>query len=55
MLFISIPKAIEVVNLSKSVYPEGISLSKIVLRQAIEGILERNPILPKLGVLIRPS
>ena len=54
MTFISIPKAIEVVNLGKSGYPEGILLSKIVL-QAIEGILERNPILPKLGVLIRPS
>jgi hypothetical protein len=54
MTFISTPKDIEVVNLSKSVYQKGISLSKVVM-QAIEVRPERNPILSKLGILIRPG
>ena len=42
-----------VVNLSKTVYQKGISLSKLAM-QAIEARLERNPILPKWDILIRP-
>ena len=42
------------VNLSKTVYHKGISLSKVAMR-AIEARLERNPILPKWDILIRPS
>jgi len=43
-----------VVNLSKTVYQKGISLSKVAMR-AIEARLERNPILPKWDILIRPG
>jgi len=43
-----------VVNLSKTVYQKGISLSKLAM-QAIEARLERNPILPKWDILIRPA
>jgi hypothetical protein len=43
-----------VVNLSKTVYRKGISLSKVAM-QAIEARLERNPILPKWDILIRPG
>ena len=43
-----------VVNLSKTVYQKGISLSKVAM-QAIEARLERNPILPKWDILIRPG
>jgi len=42
------------VNLSKTVYQKGISLSKVAM-QTIEARLERNPILPKWDILIRPS
>ena len=42
-----------VVNLSKTIYQKGISLSKVAM-QAIEARLERNPILPKWDILIRP-
>ena len=42
------------VNLSKTVYHKGISLSKSAMR-AIEARLERNPILPKWDILIRPA
>ena len=42
------------VNLSKTVYHKGISLSKMAMR-AIEARLERNPILPKWDILIRPA
>jgi undecaprenyl pyrophosphate synthase len=41
-----------VVNLSKTAYQKGISLSKMTM-QAIEARLERNPILPKWDILIR--
>jgi hypothetical protein len=40
-----------VVSLSKTVYQKGISLSKV----AIWVRLERNPILPKWDILIRPA
>ena len=43
-----------VVNLSKTIYQKGISLSKVAM-QAIEARLERNPILPKWDILIRPA
>jgi hypothetical protein len=43
-----------VVNLSKTVYQKGISLSKVAMK-AIEARLERNPILPKWDILIRPA
>lgn len=43
-----------VVNLSKMVYQKGISLSKVAM-QAIEARLERNPILPKWDILVRPN
>jgi hypothetical protein len=43
-----------VANLSKTVYQKGISLSKMAMR-AIEARLERNPILPKWDILIRPA
>jgi hypothetical protein len=43
-----------VVNLSKTVYQKGISLPKAAM-QAIEVRLERNSILPKWDILIRPS
>jgi hypothetical protein len=43
-----------VVNLSKTAYQKGISLSKVAM-QAIEVRLERNPILPKWDILIRPG
>ena len=43
-----------VVSLSKTVYQKGISLSKAAM-QAIEARLERNPILPKWDILIRPA
>jgi len=42
-----------VVKLSKTVYQKGISLSKKAML-AIEDRLERNPILPKWDILIRP-
>ena len=43
-----------VVNLSKTVYQKGISLPKAAM-QEIEARLERNSILPKWDILIRPS
>ena len=43
-----------VVNFSKMVYQKGISLSKVAM-QAIEVRQERNPILPKWDILIRPN
>ncbi|MGB8701594.1 MAG: hypothetical protein WCD18_19440, partial [Thermosynechococcaceae cyanobacterium] len=42
-----------VINLSKTVYQKGISLSKIAMKE-IEKRLERNPLLPKWDILIRP-
>lgn len=43
-----------VVNLSRKVYKKGISLSKKAMRE-IEARLERNPLLPKWDILIRPA
>jgi hypothetical protein len=43
-----------VVKLCQTVYQKGISLSKKAML-AIESRLERNPILPKWDILIRPA
>ena len=43
-----------VVNLSQKVYEKGISLSKKAMKD-IEKCLERNPLLPKWDILIRPA
>ena len=43
-----------IVNLSQSVYEKGISLSKQAMKD-IEKRLERNPLLPKWDILIRPT
>jgi hypothetical protein len=42
------------VKLSRRVYQKGISLSKKAMR-GIEARLERNPLLPKWDILIRPT
>jgi len=42
-----------IVKLSRKVYEKGISLSKKAM-QEIETRLERNPLLPKWDILIRP-
>lgn len=42
-----------VVKLSSAVYQKGVSLSKKAMRE-IETRLERNPLLPKWDILIRP-
>jgi hypothetical protein len=42
-----------IVNLSRTIYQKGISLSKKAMRE-IEARLERNPLLPKWDILIRP-
>jgi transposase len=42
-----------IVNVSRTIYQKGISLSKKAMR-AIEARLERNPLLPKWDILIRP-
>ena len=42
------------VELSKKVYKKGISLTKKAMRK-IEERLERNPLLPKWDIMIRPS
>jgi hypothetical protein len=43
-----------IVNLSRTVYQKGVSLSKKAMR-AVESRLERNPLLPKWDILIRPA
>ena len=43
-----------VINLSTKVYEKGISLSKKAMKE-IEKRLERNPLLPKWDILIRPA
>jgi len=43
-----------VVELSRKVYQKGVSLSKDAM-QHIEARLERNPLLPKWDILIRPA
>jgi Rhodopirellula transposase DDE domain len=42
-----------VVELSRKVYQKGVSLSKGDM-QEVEARLERNPLLPKWDILIRP-
>jgi hypothetical protein len=42
------------VKLSRKVYAKGVSLSKAAMR-AVEARLERNPLLPKWDILIRPA
>jgi hypothetical protein len=42
-----------VVELSRTVYAQGVSLSKAAMR-AVEARLERNPLLPKWDILIHP-
>lgn len=43
-----------IINLSKKVYQKGLSLSKKAMK-SIEKRLERNPLLPKWDILIRPA
>jgi hypothetical protein len=43
-----------VISLSQKVYQKGISLSKMTMKE-IEKRLERNPLLPKWDILIRPA
>jgi hypothetical protein len=43
-----------VVELSRKVYKKGVSLSKEAMRK-VEARLERNPLLPKWDILIRPA
>jgi hypothetical protein len=42
-----------VVTLTRQVYEKGVSLSRQAM-QSIETRLERNPLLPKWDILIRP-
>jgi len=42
-----------VIQLSKKVYKKGISLTKKAMRE-VEKKLERNPLLPKWDILIKP-
>jgi len=42
-----------VITLSKTVYEKGVTLSKKLMRE-FDGQLERNPMLPKWDILIRP-
>lgn len=43
-----------IVKLSRAVYQKGISLSKKAM-QEVEARLERNPLLPKWDILVRPA
>jgi hypothetical protein len=43
-----------VVELSRGVYDKGVSISKRAM-QSVEARLERNPLLPKWDILIRPA
>jgi len=43
-----------VINFSQKVYQKGISLSDMAMKE-IEQRLERNPLLPKWDILIRPA
>ncbi len=42
-----------VVELSSKLYRKGVKLTKAAMR-AVEARLERNPLLPKWDILIRP-
>lgn len=43
-----------IINLSNRIYEKGVSLTKKVMRE-IEKKLERNPLLPKWDIIIKPS
>jgi len=43
-----------VVELSRKVYEKGVTVAKDAM-QAVESRLERNPLLPKWDILIRPA
>jgi hypothetical protein len=43
-----------IINLSNKIYEKGVSLTKKVMRE-IEKKLERNPLLPKWDIIIKPS
>jgi hypothetical protein len=43
-----------IIKLSRTVYAKGVTLSKTAM-QAVEARLERNPLLPKWDILIRPA
>jgi hypothetical protein len=43
-----------VVELNRKVYEKGITLTKDAMH-AVESRLERNPLLPKWDILIRPA
>ena len=43
-----------VVELSRTVYEKGVTVAKDAM-QAVESRLQRNPILPKWDILIRPA
>ena len=43
-----------IIKLSQTIYQKGVSLSKKAM-QAVETRLERNPLLPKWDILIRPA
>ena len=43
-----------VVELSRKIYQKGVLLSKAAMR-AVEARLERDPLLPKWDILIRPA
>jgi len=43
-----------VVELSHTVYEKGVTVAKDAM-QAVESRLERNPLLPKWDILIRPA
>ena len=43
-----------IVTLSNKVYEKGISPSKAAMKE-VEKHLERNPVLPKWDILVRPA
>lgn len=43
-----------VVTLTRQIYEKGVSVSKHTM-QSVEARLQRNPLLPKWGILIRPA
>jgi Rhodopirellula transposase DDE domain len=42
-----------IIQLNTTIYQKGISLNKLAMKE-VEKRLERNPLLPKWDVLIRP-
>ena len=43
-----------IIQLNSKIYQKGISLNKLAMKE-IEKRLERNPLLPKWDILIRPA